>query len=117
MSIGSIANAAFAYQVIYNVKIPLSTEERVMLLLLAEGCSAGFGQIDLSAYAVYAGLRDGDQAHEAMKGLARHGLIKVSDNEGGEVAVALAIAEPKEIARARQHLGCDFEFRDWGGPA
>lgn len=110
MSIGSIANTAFAHGAIKHSDIDMTSRERLLLLLIADACSAGLGWIELEYFARYTAAPDAVAVHEDLKSLARHGLISVSDIHDGDVAIALEIAEPDEIASAREHLECDFPF-------
>lgn len=115
MAIGSIENTAFVFTTIYGNRAPADARQRLLLMLLADACSAGLGLIDLSAFAEFTAAPDAAAVHDDLKALSRAGLVKVSANHSGEAAVALAIATDDEIKQARVALGCRLPFLDWTG--
>ena len=117
MTIGSLANLAFAFNTIRDASGPksLSPVERLALILIYDRLGMGAGEINVRQMHGYLGTDDPSAAESTLISLARRGLIRMTAFEDGAAFVATAIADEREIANVREHDGCRQPFHDWTG--
>ncbi len=117
MTIGSTANIAAAFDVLGAWRGPRALEpvHRLALLLISESFGSGAAYVDASKLHHMLGTGDPSEAISAVEWLARCGLIRLTGWHEDAALAGSVIATEREIAAARDHLGCPWPFENWTG--